>query len=152
MQISDARRVLVTAALVTVVLSANACTQPVAGVLTLAPAGMRLGGTCTRHADGTLTMAAGASAESDVYVDAGTVTITVTAAASTLDQPTSIEVWFAGASLGSQPVPSAERTAIRFHARARTSGPVAIRLVVHATAPGSTAASPTLEVEKIVIT
>jgi len=147
MLIADARRILFTAALLL-----GACTQPGPGVLTLAPAGMRLGGTCTPHPDGTLTMAADASAESDVYVDAGTVTITVTAATGTPRQSMSLELWFGGTSIGSQSVGSIELTAIPFHARTRASGPVAIRLVAHEHSAGSAAASAMLDVEKVVIT
>jgi hypothetical protein len=79
------------------------------------------------------------------------VTITVTASAATVDQPMSIELWFAGTSLGSQRVQSTERAALPFHARARASGPVAIRLVAHANPPGVAAAA-MLNVEKVVIT
>lgn len=147
MPLSHAYRSLATA-----LLFASACSQPVPGVLTLAPAGMRLSGTCTPHPDGTLTMAANASAESEAYVDAGTVTITVTAATSVTDHPMLIELWFAGTSIGSQGVPSTERVAIPFHARTRASGPVAIRLIAHDDSAGGTAGAATLNVEKIVIT
>lgn len=146
MPIAAARRVLIAA-----VLLVSACTQPpVPGVLTLAPAGMRISGNATPHPDGTLTMADACAAEAEVYVDAGTVTITVTASASTADRPTSIELWFAGSSIGSQPVPSGARTAVPFHARAHSSGPFALRLLAHAVGgdPGAAA----LEVEKVVIT
>jgi hypothetical protein len=147
MALSDACRGLATALLL-----ASACSQPVPGVLTLAPAGMRLSGTCTPHPDGTLTMAADAIAESEAYVDAGTVTITVTAATSTTDHPMSVELWFAGTSIGSHRVPSTERIAIPFHGRTRASGPVAIRLLAHDDSPGGTAGAATLNVEKVVIT
>jgi len=144
--LSKARCILFTAACFM-----SACTQPVPGVLTLAPAGMRISGTNTPRPDGTLAMAADCIAESEVYVDAGTVTITVTASASMPDHALTLELWFAGTSVGSRRVQSTDPTALAFHSRASASGPVAIRLVVHADPPGSTAAG-MLEVEKVVIT
>jgi len=136
--------------LIVAVLCVSACTQPVPGVLTLAPAGMRISGTATPHPDGTLAMTDGCTAESEVYADAGTVTITITASASVPDRPASVEVWFAGTSIGSQPVPAGTRTAIAFHARSHSSGPFALRLVAHAAGADPGAAA--VEVEKVVIT
>lgn len=128
----------------------SACTQPVPGVLTLAPAGMRTTGTCTPHPNGTLTMAAPATAESEVYVDAGRVTVTVTAASADPDQPLSIELSFAGTNIGTSRVQTSQPTAFPFHAQMRASGPVAIRLAVRNDAPAPSPAM--LDVEKVVIT
>src|SRR2546428_14156197 len=92
---------------VAVILACGACTHPVPGVLTLAPAGMHTTGSCVPHPDGTLSMPAGATADSTVYVDAGGATITVTAKAGAAVDPPLIEVWFAGNRVGSTRVQSA---------------------------------------------
>src|SRR6266481_2816681 len=117
------------------VVALGACTRPVPGVLTLAPAGMRTTGTCTPHPDGTLTMQAGAAAESVVYVDTGTVTITVTAKAGAADNPPVVDVWLAGSSLGSAQIQSTEHHAYPFHALTHASGPTAIRVLFTGTSP-----------------
>ncbi len=127
-----------------------ACTRPVPGVLTLAPAGMRKTGACTAHPDGTLSMQAGAAVDSVIYVDAGTVTITVTAAIASGDQPAPIEVWLAAHRIGGARVESTELQPYPFHAEARTSGPTALRLTF-VDQPGGSAAG-TVHVEKVVIT
>jgi type 1 fimbria pilin len=147
MPISQARRLLIPA-----VLLVSACTGPVPGVLTLAPAGMRLSGTCTPHADGTLAMAGDCSAESAIYVDAGTVTITVTAAATSATHPLSIGLWLGGTNLGTHRVESTDRVAMPFHGRASASGPLPLQLLVHADTPSAAAPAPTLTVEKVVVT
>jgi hypothetical protein len=107
---------------------------------------MHLTGTCTPHPDGTLTMQAGAVAESVVYVDAGPVTLTVTAKAGAVENPPVVELWLAGTSIGTAPIQSTENQAHPFHGQARASGPTAVRIVFS----GTSAAA--LEVEKIVIT
>jgi hypothetical protein len=129
-----------------IVLAVGGCTRPIPGILTLAPAGMHTTGTCTPHPDGTLTMQAGAAAESVVYVDAGTVTITVTAKAGAAESPPVVDVWLAGTSIGTAQIQSTEDHAYPFHGQAHASGPTAIRILF----TGTSAAA--LEVEKIVIT
>jgi hypothetical protein len=129
-----------------IVLAVGACTRPIPGVLTLAPAGMHTTGACTPRPDGTLTMQAGAAAESVVYVDAGPVTLTVTAKASVVENPPVVELWLAGTSIGTASVQSTENHAYPFHGQARASGPTAVRMVFS----GTSAAA--LDVEKIVIT
>src|SRR5579862_6320648 len=129
-------------------LAVGACTQPMPGVLTLAPAGMRITGIATPRLDGTLMMADGCTAEAEMFVDAGTATITVTAAAAAADRAATLELWFAGSSIGSQAVPPGARTALAFHARAPTSGPFALRLVAHAA--GGDPSAVAVDVEKVV--
>jgi hypothetical protein len=132
------------------VLLLTACTRPVPGVLTLAPAGMRTTGSCTANPDGTLTMSPGGVADSEVYVDAGDVTVTVTAKTSAADQPASMDVWFGGSCIGTTRVQSTDFAPFPFRARARASGPAAIRIAFAGTsdAPGNAV----LHLEKIVIT
>ena len=132
-----------------ILLLLSACTRPVPGVLTLAPAGMRTTGTCTPHPDGTLTMSAGAAVESVAYVDAGAVTITVTAQSSSSESAASMELWFDGASVGTVRVQSTEATPFPFHVQARAGGPTAVRVVF---ADPSGSISTTLRLQKVVIT
>jgi len=128
-----------------------ACTRPVPGILTLAPAGMRLTGTTTPHADGTLAMSVEATAAAAVYVDAGAVTITVTAKTAADDQPVLIAVWLAGTRIGTERVQKATAASFAFHGQARSSGPTPLQ--IRCSADG-TAASPgnALEVQKVVVT
>lgn len=134
-------------ALCVAVLSAG-CTRPPAGVLTLAPAGMRTTGACTAKVDGTLTMTGAATAESVAYVDAGPVTITVTAQSLSAEAPAPMELWFDGAKVGSFQVSAAAPNAFPFHVDARDSGPTALRINL-AAANNSPAA---VLLQKIVIT
>ena len=130
----------------------SACRRPPAGVLTLAPAGMHTTGACTAAADGTLTMARGATADSTIYVDAGAVTITVTAAPSSVDDHPQLELWLAGERIGAVALESTEAQAVRFSAQARTSSPTALHLAYVTEAGQSDRPAPALHVEKVVIT
>lgn len=134
------------------VLLLAACNRPVAGVLTLAPGSMRTTESCTAHPDGTLTMPAGATASSEVYVDAGDVTVTVTAKVASGDHPPLMDVWFAGSSIGTTRVQSTAAAPFPFHARARASGPVAIRIAFSEEAGGNAATDAMLHLDKVVIT
>jgi hypothetical protein len=113
---------------------------------------MHTTGTCTAAADGTLTMARGATANSMIYVDAGAVTITVTAAPSSVDDHPRIELWLAGERIGAVALESTEAQAVRFSAQARTSSPTALRLTYLTEAGQSDQPAPVLHVEKVVIT
>jgi hypothetical protein len=113
---------------------------------------MHTTGNCTAAADGTLTMARGATADSTIYVDAGAVTITVTAAPSSVDDHPQIGLWLAGERIGAVALESTEAQAVRFSARAPTSGPTALRLAYVTEAGPSRQPTPTLHVEKVVIT
>ncbi len=128
-----------------------ACRSPTAGVVTLAPGGMHTAGPCTPEPDGTLTMAAGATADATAYVDAGDLTVTVTTAPAS-PRRLAIEVWVADAKAGMVVPQSPERQSLAFHAHARASGPTTLRLVciLHGDEHGVSA--PTIHVEKIVIT
>jgi hypothetical protein len=130
----------------------SACRRPPAGVLTLAPTGMHTTGACTAAADGTLAMAPGASADSTIYVDAGAVTVTVTAAPSSVDDHPQMELWLAGEKIGAVTPESTEDRAVRFSAQARTSGPTALRLAYVTEAGQSDRPAPALHVKKVVIT
>ncbi len=140
------------AAFTAAALAVCGCNQPVPGVLTLAPAGMRTTGACVSQRDGTLIMPAGATASAVVYVDAGTVTITVTGTPSSLAHPSQVELWVAGDRVGTLPLQEATAQALPFKIHARNSGPTALRIVYVAadTTGGETA--PTLHLEKVVIT
>jgi hypothetical protein len=133
-------------------LAASACTRPVPGVLTLAPAGMRTTGACVPHPDGTLSLPVGATADSTVYVDAGDVTITVTAKAASDTYLPVLEVWFAGSILGSMRVPLPTLQPLRFHAHARSSGPTALRITLANPPDVPAPAGPVVDVAMIVIT
>lgn len=113
---------------------------------------MHTTGACTAAADGTLTMGRGATADSTIYVDAGAVTITVTAAPSSVDDHPQIELWLAGERIGAVALESTEAQAVRFSAQARTSSPTALRLAYVAEAGQSDRPAPPLHVEKVVIT
>jgi hypothetical protein len=95
-------------------------------------------------------MSAGATADSVVYVDAGAVTIAVTAKVSAAERPLSVEIWFDGRSVGSTQVQSTSAQPLRFNAQVRKSGPKALRIAVRS-ASGATPAD-AIDVEKIVIT
>ncbi len=139
------------ATLLLAAVSLAACRPPSAGVLTLAPAGMHTTAACVAQPDGTLTMPPRASADSMAYVDAGTVTITVTAAPSSLQQRPQIEVWLADAKVGTAMLQSAGSQSIPFHARARASAVTSVRLVYLTDAGDGESTAPTLHVEKVVI-
>lgn len=124
-----------------------ACRPPVqAGVLTLAPAAMRLSGPCTPQSDGTLTMAASCTAEAEPYVGGPTATITVRANGALPDRPVRIAVWFAGEHIGDVDVTQVAGVTVALRGYARDAGPVPIRLV----SAGRDGA--TVTVEKLVIT
>ena len=127
----------------------GACTRAPAGVLTLAPAGMRITGTHVAHPDGTLTASPGVDAESGVYADAGQLTITVTARATAADHPIAFELWFGGVTVGSSRVDSLNPAAAAFHTEVRRSGPQVLR--VRLTGDGQSAEAGAV-IEKIVIT
>ena len=134
----------------------GACSHPMPGVLTLAPAGMRTTGACVSHPDGTLTMPSGSTADSPVYVDAGGVTITITAQASSATPPSRIEVWFAGTSIGSARLETTEVRPLAFHVHAGADGPTTLRIGYRTDAEADAEASaevpPTVHLEKVVIT
>jgi hypothetical protein len=134
----------------------GACSHSLPGVLTLAPAGMRTTGACVSHPDGTLTMPSGSTADSPVYVDAGGVTITITAQASSATPPSRIEVWFADASIGNARLETTEVRSLAFHAHAGADGPTTLRIGyrtdAEADAEASAEVSPTVHLEKVVIT
>lgn len=127
-----------------------ACERTVPGVLTLAPAGMHATDNCVAQPDGTLTMPPGSQADAVAYVDAGTVTISVTAKASVNEPPALLELWFAGDRIGILSVERTESQPFVFHGRARRSGPTALRLAYPQPAAGHGNAA--LAVEKVVIT
>jgi len=129
-----------------------ACTHPPPGVLTLAPAGMRTTGSCVTHPDGTLRMPADTTADSTVYVDAGTVSITVTAKAESTEHTPVVEVWLAGNTLGRARVSSTESQPFPFHAQARTSGPTALRISVSSESASPASSQAVVDLGKIVIT
>jgi len=128
------------------------CTHPPPGVLTLAPAGMRTAGTCSAHPDGTLSMGAAATADATVYVDAGPVTITVTANAVSTARAAAVEVWFAGATVGRMRVSATEARPYAFHAQPRASGPTALRIGVSSEPEAAAATAALVDVAKVVIT
>jgi hypothetical protein len=113
---------------------------------------MHTTGACTAAADGTLTMDLGATADSTIYVDAGAVTITVTAAPSSVDDHPQIQLWLAGERIGAVALESTEPQAVRFSAQAHASGPTALRLAYVTEAGRGDRPAPTLHVEKVVIT
>jgi hypothetical protein len=133
-------------------LSSNACRHPPVGVLTLAPAGMHTTGTCSAQPDGTLTMSPGASADSTIYVEAGAVTIAVTAAPSSLENHPQIEMWLADEKIGAATLESTEAQAVPFHMQARASGLTGVRLVYLAETSQGDEPAPALHLEKVVIT
>jgi hypothetical protein len=113
---------------------------------------MHTTGACEAQADGTLTMPPGATADSIVYVDAGAVTITVTAAPSSLEHQPRIEMWFAGEKVGAVALESTESGPLPFHVQAHASGPTELRLGFLVEAGPGDGLGPTLHVEKVVIT
>jgi hypothetical protein len=113
---------------------------------------MHTTGACTAAADGTLTMARGATADSTIYVDAGAVTITVTAAPTSVDDHPQIELWLAGERIGAVALESSEAQAVGFSAQARSSGPTALRLAYVTEAEQSDRPAAALHLEKVVIT
>lgn len=96
-------------------------------------------------------MTAGSTADSEVYVDGGDVTVTVTANTSAAEHPALLDVRVAGSSIGTARVESIEPAPFPFHGRARASGPIALR-IAFSQQPGSSDATDALHVEKIVIT
>lgn len=130
----------------------GACAHPLPGVLTLAPAGMHTTGACVPHPDGTLTMPSGSTADSPVYVDAGGVTVTITAQASSATPPSHIEVWFAGTSIGSARLETTELRPLTFHVHAGADGPTTLRVGYRTDAEASADVPPTVHLEKVVIT
>ena len=101
--------------------------------------------------DGTLVMHPGATAESTVYVDAGSVRITVTAQAAPSSGPTTVELWFAGSQVGTVHLESTQAQAFPFQVQARASGPTALRVAVPSL-PEAAPDNPALHLQKIVIT
>lgn len=94
-------------------------------------------------------MSAGATAQSVAYVDAGPITITVSAQASPPESVAPMEVWFDGTKVGAVQVPGTTLTALPFHVEARASGPTALRIVFTAAADKT---NTTLQLQKVVVT
>jgi len=144
-------RVLALCGTAAIVAAVVGCTRPVPGVLTLAPAGMTLQGTTQAQADGSLLMDPGATAESTVYVDAGGVSITITAEAAAVGRSSDLTLWFAGGAVGTVHVQGSHPQQFPFQVHARASGPTALRIVIPPPA-GAEANGPAVHVQKIVVT
>ncbi len=139
-------------ALMAAALAACACNQPSPGVLTLAPAGLSTTGACTKQPDGTLIMPAGATASAVVYVDAGAVTITITASAASLAHRPQVELWVAGDRVGTLALEGTAAQALPFHVHTHSSAPTALRIVYRTADDAGDEPPPTLHLEKVVVT
>ncbi len=135
-----------------IVLMCLGCSPPPAGVLTLAPAGMRTKGACVANRDGTLDASFGASAESLAYMDAAPATVTITAHTLGGAASVGLGLWVDGTERGTATVSSKESAAFPLHLEPKTGGPHALRLVLAPSPDSSTGATPVLHIEKVVIT
>ena len=79
-------------------------------------------------------------------------TITVTAAPSSLEHHPRIEMWFAGEKVGAVALESTAAHSLPFQVQARATGPTPLRLGYEVEAGQGDGLAPALHVEKVVIT
>ncbi|MBI3786100.1 MAG: hypothetical protein HY270_22160 [Deltaproteobacteria bacterium] len=136
-------------ALLALLLGLPACSQPISGVLTLAPAGMKYSDGCTANHDGTLEMPNGARAVQLAYMEGGAATLTATVRLVATDRPATADLYVEGDRVGHLDVTSKDDKSSAFQLVIAHSGPHAIRLEVHREdqEPG-----PLVHFEKLVLT